>query len=162
MGLGLRGGSGVSLWVWGSMVGLGSVVGLGVWGPWWVWDPWWVCGSGVHGGSGTHGGSVGPGSHWRQETGVAGARAAPLEAGAIEWIRMGTTVATNALLERRGERLALLVTRGFRDLLHIGTQARPRLFDLVSPAPAVAWGVARPRGQRHRGWRWHGPMGVLG
>lgn len=45
---------------------------------------------------------------------------------------MGTTVATNALLEREGERTALLVTRGFRDLLHIGTQARPKLFDLVS------------------------------
>lgn len=50
----------------------------------------------------------------------------------IGWIRMGTTVATNALLEREGERTALLVTRGFRDLLHIGTQARPNLFDLVS------------------------------
>lgn len=49
---------------------------------------------------------------------------------------MGTTVATNALLERQGERVALLVTRGFRDLLHIGTQARPDLFDLVSsPVP---------------------------
>lgn len=44
---------------------------------------------------------------------------------------MGTTVATNALLEREGERTALLVTKGFKDLLHIGTQARPKLFDLV-------------------------------
>ncbi len=44
---------------------------------------------------------------------------------------MGTTVATNALLEREGERTALLVTQGFKDLLHIGTQARPKLFDLV-------------------------------
>lgn len=44
---------------------------------------------------------------------------------------MGTTVATNALLERQGERTALLVTKGFKDLLHIGTQARPKLFDLV-------------------------------
>lgn len=44
---------------------------------------------------------------------------------------MGTTVATNALLEREGERTALLVTLGFKDLLHIGTQARPKLFDLV-------------------------------
>lgn len=49
----------------------------------------------------------------------------------IGWIRMGTTVATNALLEREGERTALLVTKGFKDLLHIGTQARPKLFDLV-------------------------------
>ena len=44
---------------------------------------------------------------------------------------MGTTVATNALLERKGERIALLITNGFRDLLHIGNQSRPNLFDLV-------------------------------
>ena len=44
---------------------------------------------------------------------------------------MGTTVATNALLEREGERTALVVTRGFRDLLHIGNQARPRIFDRI-------------------------------
>lgn len=44
---------------------------------------------------------------------------------------MGTTVATNALLERKGERVALLVTKGFRDLLYIGNQSRPKLFDLV-------------------------------
>ena len=45
-------------------------------------------------------------------------------------VRMGTTLATNALLERKGERFALLITRGFRDLLQIGTQARPDLFSL--------------------------------
>lgn len=44
---------------------------------------------------------------------------------------MGTTVATNALLERKGEKIALLITKGFRDLLHIGNQARPKIFDLV-------------------------------
>ncbi len=44
---------------------------------------------------------------------------------------MGTTVATNALLERKGERVALLVTNGVRDLLYIGNQSRPKLFDLV-------------------------------
>jgi len=49
---------------------------------------------------------------------------------AIASIKMGTTVATNALLERKGERVALLITKGFRDLLRIGTQARPSLFDL--------------------------------
>ncbi|CAG9981781.1 unnamed protein product [Clonostachys byssicola] len=48
----------------------------------------------------------------------------------IESIRMGTTIATNALLERQGERVALLTTRGFRDLLLIGNQARPHIFDL--------------------------------
>lgn len=70
-------------------------------------------------------------------------RERPLDTSRIEWIRMGTTVATNALLERRGERVALLVTRGFRDLLHIGTQARPRIFDLVrgGAAPGSGWGV---------------------
>lgn len=50
----------------------------------------------------------------------------------IEWIRMGTTVATNALLERKGERMALVITTGFRDLLYIGNQARPKIFDLVN------------------------------
>lgn len=48
----------------------------------------------------------------------------------IEAIKMGTTVATNALLERKGERTLLLITKGFKDALKIGYQARPRLFDL--------------------------------
>ena len=55
----------------------------------------------------------------------------PIDPQYIEWIRMGTTVATNALLERKGERMALVITEGFRDLLHIGNQTRPQLFDLV-------------------------------
>ncbi|PIA39036.1 hypothetical protein AQUCO_02700306v1 [Aquilegia coerulea] len=54
----------------------------------------------------------------------------------IEWIRMGTTVATNALLERKGERIALCVTRGFKDLLQIGNQARPNIFDLTVAKPS--------------------------
>uniref|UniRef100_A0A2K2AS26 5-oxoprolinase n=1 Tax=Populus trichocarpa TaxID=3694 RepID=A0A2K2AS26_POPTR len=54
----------------------------------------------------------------------------------IEWIRMGTTVATNALLERKGERIALCVTRGFKDLLQIGNQARPNIFDLTVSKPS--------------------------
>ena len=53
---------------------------------------------------------------------------APIPAGAIEAVKMGTTVATNALLERRGERVALLITSGFRDALRIGYQARPDIF----------------------------------
>lgn len=69
-----------------------------------------------------------------QETGRAFPRDQPVDTSLIGWIRMGTTVATNALLEREGERTALLVTRGFGDLLHIGTQARPKLFDLVCDA----------------------------
>src|SRR3954471_22912744 len=47
----------------------------------------------------------------------------------IEAVKMGTTVATNALLERRGERTALFITRGFRDALRIAYQNRPRIFD---------------------------------
>lgn len=54
----------------------------------------------------------------------------------IEWIRMGTTVATNALLERKGERIALCVSKGFRDLLQIGNQARPNIFDLTVSKPS--------------------------
>lgn len=48
----------------------------------------------------------------------------------IEWIRMGTTVATNALLERKGEPVVLVVNKGFRDILQIGNQARPKIFEL--------------------------------
>ncbi|MDZ5461570.1 hydantoinase/oxoprolinase family protein, partial [Azohydromonas lata] len=47
----------------------------------------------------------------------------------VECVKMGTTVATNALLERKGDRTLLVTTRGFRDALRIATQARPRLFD---------------------------------
>ncbi|HLO21327.1 MAG TPA: hydantoinase B/oxoprolinase family protein, partial [Sphingomicrobium sp.] len=50
------------------------------------------------------------------------------EGGTIEEVRMGTTVATNALLERKGERVALAITRGFGDALRIGYQARPEIF----------------------------------
>jgi len=46
----------------------------------------------------------------------------------IAEMRVGTTVATNALLERKGERVALLITKGFGDALRIGTQARPEIF----------------------------------
>ena len=48
----------------------------------------------------------------------------------IESVKMGTTVATNALLERKGDRTLLLVNCGFKDLLRIGYQNRPKLFDL--------------------------------
>ena len=48
--------------------------------------------------------------------------------GTLGAVRMGTTVATNALLERRGERCALAITAGFADALRIGTQARPNIF----------------------------------
>uniref|UniRef100_A0A4W2FE31 5-oxoprolinase, ATP-hydrolysing n=1 Tax=Bos indicus x Bos taurus TaxID=30522 RepID=A0A4W2FE31_BOBOX len=74
-----------------------------------------------------------------QEGGVLLPRDRPLDTSRIASIRMGTTVATNALLERRGERVALLVTRGFRDLLHVGTQARADLFDLAVPMPETLY-----------------------
>src|SRR5690349_20887439 len=48
----------------------------------------------------------------------------------IAGVRLGTTVATNALLERKGARVALVVTQGFADALEIGTQARPQIFAL--------------------------------
>ncbi len=51
-------------------------------------------------------------------------------------IRMGTTIATNALLERKGRPCALVISRGFGDLLEIGTQARPHIFDLRIDKPA--------------------------
>jgi len=54
-------------------------------------------------------------------------------------VRMGTTLATNALLERKGARFALVITRGFRDLLEIGTQARPDLFALSIQKPSVLY-----------------------
>src|SRR5690349_7110469 len=50
------------------------------------------------------------------------------EGGSVAEVRMGTTVATNALLERKGERVALVITRGFGDALRIGYQARPEIF----------------------------------
>jgi 5-oxoprolinase (ATP-hydrolysing) len=53
----------------------------------------------------------------------------PITADRVAGVKMGTTVATNALLERKGERTVLVITRGFRDALRIATQARPRLFD---------------------------------
>ncbi|KQX01311.1 5-oxoprolinase [Massilia sp. Root418] len=53
----------------------------------------------------------------------------PVPAGRIGAVKMGTTVATNALLERKGEPTALAITRGFRDALRIAYQNRPRLFD---------------------------------
>ncbi len=60
-----------------------------------------------------------------------------IPAGVIDAVKMGTTVATNALLERRGARTLLVVNKGFADALRIGDQARPRLFDLsiILPPP---------------------------
>jgi len=62
-----------------------------------------------------------------------------IRADAIGAVKMGTTVATNALLERKGARVLLLTNRGFKDLLRIGNQARPRLFDLDIKLPSMLY-----------------------
>ncbi|MGH1481248.1 MAG: hydantoinase B/oxoprolinase family protein [Geminicoccales bacterium] len=59
--------------------------------------------------------------------------------GAISSVKMGTTVATNALLERKGDRTLLVITEGLRDLLRIGYQNRPRLFDLQIKLPSMLY-----------------------
>uniref|UniRef100_A0A1B6DS29 5-oxoprolinase n=1 Tax=Clastoptera arizonana TaxID=38151 RepID=A0A1B6DS29_9HEMI len=74
-----------------------------------------------------------------EETGMKLPQTEKIDGSVIEWIRMGTTVATNALLERKGERMALLVTKGFKDVLYIGNQARPKIFDLEIVCPDVLY-----------------------
>ncbi len=63
----------------------------------------------------------------------------PIPSGVIDAVKMGTTVATNALLERKGDRTLLIVNRGFADALRIGNQARPRLFDLAIALPSMLY-----------------------
>ncbi|MEO0327539.1 MAG: hydantoinase B/oxoprolinase family protein [Pseudomonadota bacterium] len=59
----------------------------------------------------------------------------PIPSDKINTVKMGTTVATNALLERKGDRTALFITKGFRDMLRIGYQARPDIFakEIIKP-----------------------------
>ena len=71
----------------------------------------------------------------RRTLGIAPGAAIP--EGAIGAVKMGTTVATNALLERTGARVLLLTNAGLEDLARIGTQARPRLFDLQVVLPEL-------------------------
>ncbi|CDM26908.1 hypothetical protein CBS147339_3464 [Penicillium roqueforti] len=66
-------------------------------------------------------------------------RGEPIDTSLIQSIRMGTTVATNALLERKGEKVALVVSKGFKDCLEIGNQSRPRIFDLAIKRPDVLY-----------------------
>jgi N-methylhydantoinase A len=61
--------------------------------------------------------------------------AGAVDAGAVAGFAHGSTVATNALLERRGARVALVTTDGFRDVLEIGRQNRPALYDLTADRP---------------------------
>ena len=72
-------------------------------------------------------------------TGTSVPRGELIKTSNIASIRMGTTVATNALLERKGERSALLITKGFGELLKIGHQTRPKLFDLDIKKPDVLY-----------------------
>jgi len=65
---------------------------------------------------------------------------APIPAAGIDVVRMGTTVATNALLERKGEPTALFITRGFGDALRIAWQNRPRIFDRRIVLPELLYG----------------------
>ena len=59
--------------------------------------------------------------------------------GTIDAVKIGTTVATNALLERKGDRTLLLITRGFGDLLRIGYQNRPDIFELNIQRPEMLY-----------------------
>ena len=65
----------------------------------------------------------------------AGLLGGTIDPGRIGTVKMGTTVATNALLERKGDRTLLLITKGFRDALRIAYQARPDIFakEIVLP-----------------------------
>ena len=63
----------------------------------------------------------------------------PIPSGTIESVKMGTTVATNALLERKGDRTLLMITKGLRDVLRIGYQNRPKLFDLNIVLPEMLY-----------------------
>ena len=57
-------------------------------------------------------------------------RSQKIPTGQIKSIRMGTTVATNAQLERKGDRVALVINEGLKDVQLIGNQSRPKIFDL--------------------------------
>ncbi|KAL4920277.1 Hydantoinaseoxoprolinase [Aspergillus aurantiobrunneus] len=74
-----------------------------------------------------------------EATGTPIPRGVPLDLSCIGSLRMGTTVATNALLERQGAKTALFITRGFRDLLKIGNQSRPQMFALNVKRPDLLY-----------------------
>jgi 5-oxoprolinase (ATP-hydrolysing) len=72
----------------------------------------------------------------------------PIPPGLIAEVKMGTTVATNALLERKGERTLLATTRGFKDALRIGYQNRPKLFERKIVLPSMLYERAVEIGER--------------
>ena len=79
----------------------------------------------------------------------------PIPPAQVECVKMGTTVATNALLERKGEPTVLVITRGFRDALRIAYQNRPRIFDRHIVLPELLYS-ARDRGDERVGARRRG------
>ena len=83
--------------------------------------------------------------------------AADLDADSVGVFAHGSTVATNALLERRGARTALVTTEGFRDVIEIGRQNRPALYDLTRDRPAALV----PRDLRFTVRERTGPHGVI-
>ncbi|MBV1934263.1 MAG: 5-oxoprolinase, partial [Parvibaculaceae bacterium] len=72
----------------------------------------------------------------------------PLHTGAIRAVKMGTTIATNALLERKGEPTLFLTTQGFADILKIGTQSRPHLFKLAIEKPETLYTAVAEASER--------------
>ena len=97
--------------------------------------------------------SENPGQY--QDAAVAGVRHllglqpdVPIPAGTVNVVKMGTTVATNALLERKGERTLFVTTAGFKDVLKIAYQNRPRLFDLDVKLPDQLYDEVLEVGER--------------
>ena len=75
-------------------------------------------------------------------------KAASVDLPALKILIHGTTVTTNALLERKGEPTLLVVTRGFRDVLRIGNQNRPHIFDLRIDKPELLFREVIEAGER--------------
>ena len=98
-----------------------------------------------------------PSSPEQSEGVLAGIERLDVDVSDIEAFAHGTTVATNALLERKGARTALITTEGFRDIVEIGRQNRPSLYDLTAsrPPPLV------PRDLRFTVAERCGPQGVI-
>ncbi len=84
----------------------------------------------------------------RDLMGIAAGAVIPAEQ--VQHVKMGTTVATNALLERKGERVLLLVSLGFADALRIGNQTRPHLFKLDIRLPELLYERVEEVGGRYR------------
>ena len=82
----------------------------------------------------------------RELLGVAPGEPIPVEQ--IEAVKMGTTVATNALLERKGERTVLFITRGFKDALRIAYQNRPKIFERNIVLPELLYAQVREVAER--------------